>query len=168
MEAIPGNISGQNLTPAYNFLPVAQKFGMKQIAYASMSEDNMRMTIEYLPEGQTVDNWKRMFTVTLSRASNEEHAALEQLEKVIANMEEVLKQGQAEIHTFDKAETPSGPTVLMHFTMQGEENAGVIMRSPGFIKIMQIATRGESLTQSDMDEVQKLEARVYEAPAAKH
>lgn len=168
MEAIPGNVSGQNLTPAYNFLPVAQKFGMTHIAYASLSEDNMRMTIEYLPDGQTLENWKRMFTVTLSRAPNEEPAAQEQLEEVIANMEEGLKQGQAEIHTFDKAESPQGSTVLMHFTIEGEENAGVIMRSPGFVKIMQIAARGESLTQSDMDEVQKLEARVYEAPATKH
>lgn len=149
--ALMATWSIRNLNAAGTWDDVAARFECGQKIQEGEQGNGSLYQIEYLPRGEKIGAHSRIFTVTLTRLSQEESAANEQAEKFIKSVAASSSRAATKIIEFNRYSTNHGPVAFFEYTLKGEHNLGVIARTgPGMLAVYQLATfRGQQPKAED-------------------
>lgn len=147
---------GGDMQSVKTYFPTAKTLGMDWASFVAVTSDRTQMTIEYLPQGQTSQNWTRMMSVVLTPVGADFVAAAPAMAHIIDNMKRVVQESGATIKTFDLLIPPNAenvpPRAFFHYTLKEEENVGIILfDTAGFCAIIQSqARKGAHVPPSDI------------------
>lgn len=145
------------------FLPVAQKFGCPEFAWGTIANEGKLASLEFVPQGVKVEEWKRMMTVTVYSLGGE--TAEQDKTTMTGIMEALTKQFQTngtlirrEMYKNKAGEASAYFDYETGLGAAKEHNAGIFMRvTPTLAAFMQLQSRGGTvLSEEDILQVHKL------------
>ena len=139
---IPASARERNLT----WNEIALEMGCPRKAHTKDSPDGRRV-IEYVPKGETVDRWTRLFTVQQMRITTDDREANAIIHELIRAISDDLKRRRVKPTTWQVAKGNHGEVLFTEFTVKGEWNVMIAARmGSGIIGICSLAGRGGAPT----------------------
>ncbi len=134
---------------------LARQLGTPKIGWTGRNDARTHSMFEWVPAGETVNNWTKIFTVVASSV----HTADTQSETkaTIQRIRKLLTQRHAHVNAFDVRDQ-APPVAYFDYVMQGEVNVGVIFSPhPGIVTIQQVAAHHSGvITTQDVRHIQAL------------
>ena len=143
------------------FKPVADQFGCTTFAWGTVANEGKLASLEYVPPGVKVTEWKRMMTVTVySLLGDKVQNKVEMLGIVDALTKQFETNGRLISKSLYKNNADEAGAFFEYEAGLGaakEHNAGIFMRvTPTLAAFMQIQSRGEPLSAEDSLKIHKM------------
>lgn len=166
-NAFESPATGQNLqvleAAGQSYQPFASAFGCDDYAFANVGPASTAI-LEYVPTGDNVQTWTRLFTVTvfpLQGTVQQQAPAAAQMAKVLVdNFSQNAKVINAAVSKNDYNEDEFYIEYMIGEGDMTEHNAGVFFRSSdNTFAMMQVQARGMTLDETDKTNIQKILTR---------
>ncbi len=134
---------------------LARQLGTPKIGYTARDDSHTHSMFEWVPAGETVDKWTKIYTVVASSV----HVAQtsEQTTATILRLHKQVTDHHATVYEYDVRKAPP-PVCYFHYVLKGEINVGVIFSPhPGIVTIQQVAAhRAGVITPTDVRHLKTL------------
>lgn len=144
------------------FTPAASTLGCPVLVAANYSDpENRSAMLEYLPQGQTLDNWTRMFSVSVYTLDDDAARQKITMMALSGALLKAFEQHGKVLQNQHYANAAGEPGMFIEFEMgqgaQKEHNAGVFMRtSKQAAAFFQVQSRGKPLSKEDVLAIHKM------------
>ena len=150
--ACAGRAQAAQLSPMEQ---LARQLGTPKIGYTARDDSHTHSMFEWVPAGETVDRWTKIYTVVASSV----HVAQtsEQTTATILRLHKQVTDHHATVYEYDVRKAPP-PACYFHYVLKGEINVGVIFSPhPGIVTIQQVAAhRAGVITPTDVRHLKAL------------
>jgi hypothetical protein len=150
--------SGASRAQAAQLSPMeqlARELGTPKIGYTARDDSHTHSMFEWVPAGETVDKWTKIYTVVASSV----HVAQtsEQTTATILRLHKQVTDHHATVYEYDVRKAPP-PVCYFRYVLKGEINVGVIFSPhPGIVTIQQVAAhRAGVITPADIRHLKAL------------
>jgi hypothetical protein len=140
------------------YLALGKALGTPVLGYSYGPADKSQLQLKFVPDGETVKDWKKMTTVSIVKVTDADTDLTTR--SVIAKLQAQLKERHATVHTFDQS--PLAPvTCYFEFSADGELEKGVVYSPhPGYVTVAQVGSKdGGSISAADVKELKSLIGR---------
>jgi hypothetical protein len=143
------------------FKPVADQFGCTEFAWGTVANEGKLASLEYVPPGVKVAEWKRLMTITVySLTGDAVQNKVEMLGIVGALTKQYETNGRLISKSLYKNNADEASAFFEYETGLGaakEHNAGIFMRvTPTLAAFMQIQSRPGALAAEDSLKIHKM------------
>lgn len=148
--------------------PLATKFGCPDLAWADIS-NAAALSLQYLPEGETLETWTRMMTVTIYPLKGKQQKLQEVLTSLQNNLEAMFKANTKVLATNYYKNASGEPALYIEYEVgtgaQKEHGAGVFLHSAkitaAFIQVQE--RNGKAPGAGDIQKLKDLAAHAKPA-----
>lgn len=144
------------------FAPAAAKLGCATLVSANYTDsENRSAMLEYLPQGQSPENWSRMFTVSVYTLEGDPARQRMIMMTLSGALLKAFEQNGKVLQKMHYANSAGEPGMFIEFEMgqgaQKEHNAGIFMRtSKQAAAFIQVQSRGKPLSKDDVLTMHKM------------
>ncbi len=141
--------------------PVADQFGCTQFAWGNFLMDGKVASLQYIPAGDNLKEWKRMVSIQVYRLQGEKEADLKQLKEIQQSILATYKK-HSKLMDYKTYENPQKEPASYIVYQIGpdkslEHNAGAFLRvNKKFAAFIQVQQRGKPLEKSDLEKIKLL------------
>lgn len=144
---------------AQEFTPLAKKFGC-EFAWANAT-DPSSVQLEFVPPGQDVRAWTRLFTVNTVALPPKESDRLAVVQRLQGIMMDTYRQRARVVNTSKGTDASGAPTLYVEYDIGDgaatEHNAAAVIKLRADLAgIVQIQTRGKALAREDANKIKAL------------
>jgi hypothetical protein len=134
---------------------LARDLGTPKMGYTVRNDAHTHSMFEWVPAGETVKNWTKLFTVVATRVDADRTQS--ETRATILRERGLLKRDHANVSVYD-VRNQAPPVAYFKYTIRGEINVGVIFSPlPGFVTIQQVAAhRAGVITAQDIRRMKAL------------
>jgi hypothetical protein len=136
-------------------LALANELGTPKLGYSTHDANRSHSMFEFIPTGETVDRWTKMFTVVAASVAVDRTAS--ETAAMIARIRGLLAKRHATFDAYDVRKA-APPVAYFKYVIDGEIDAGVIFSpAPGIVTVQQVAAhRAGVITAGDVKRIKSL------------
>jgi len=137
--------------------PEAAKFGCDVFAWASFVDKGRVAAFQYIPKGQTRENWSRAVSITVYTLPGEPAKDVGALYMIVEKLRAGYEKNAKVISKQMKVNAAKEPGMFIEYTIGNEQggkehNAGIFLRlSKTTAGFLQIQSRGKPLPKEDVE-----------------